>query len=145
MQERKRGGWPPLFRCVCLRSHTEKGTTGLSLKKNFKNGREKERWVASIVPLCVCLRSHTEKGTTGLSLKKNFKNGREKERWVAYIVPLCVCLSEVTHRKMHNRFKSKKLEEREVGGLHCSAVCLSVCLRSNTAKGTTCLSLKNWK
>ena len=48
--------------------------------------------------------------------------------WVASIVQLCVCLYEVTHRKRHNRFKSKKLEEREVGGLHCSTVCLSVCL-----------------
>ena len=57
MQDRKRGGWPPLFSCVsvCLRSHTEKGTNGISLKKNLKNGREKERWVASIVQLCVCL------------------------------------------------------------------------------------------
>ena len=65
--------------------------------------------------------------------KKNLKNAREKERWVAAIVQLCVCLSKVTHRKRHNWHKSKKKKEfkkckreREVGGLHCSAVCLSV-------------------
>ena len=73
-----------------------------------------ERWVASIVPLCVYLSevTHTEKSVTRLSLK-NWK----REREVGGLHCSTVCLPEVTHRRKHNRFKSKKLKERWVASI----------------------------
>ena len=58
-----------------MRSHTEKGTTGLSLKK-----WKRERWAASIVPLSVCLPevTHRKRLNTLKSKKQNKKHGRER-------------------------------------------------------------------
>ena len=80
---------------VCLRSHTEKGTTGISLKKKeFKKMEERKRggWPPLFRCVSVCLRSHTEKGTTGKSLKKEFKKMEERKRGGWPPLFRCVCV-----------------------------------------------------